>query len=75
MRGHGVLVTSLQPGPAHEAGIQRGDVIQMINNIEVDNVREFAKIVDNLPRGKTVAVLVHRKIGPRFLALEVPKDG
>jgi serine protease Do len=75
VRGSGVQVTGLQPGPAHEAGIQRGDVIQMINGVQVKNVREFGRIVADLPRGKTVAVLVHRKIGPRFLALDVPKDG
>ncbi len=75
IRGSGVMVTGLKPGAAHDAGIQRGDVIQMINSVQVNDVREFEKIVTNLPRGKTVAVLVYRKIGPRFLAIDIPKDG
>ncbi len=75
MRGGGVLVTSLKQGAASEAGMQQGDVIQVINNIQVNSVREFSEIVSKLPHGKTVAILVHRKTGPRFLALNVPKDG
>ncbi len=75
MKGSGVLVTGIKPGSALEAGIQRGDVIQMIDGVQIDNVRTLDKVAASLPPGKTVAVLVHRKTGPRFLALNVPKDG
>jgi len=69
----GVLVESLLPGPAQEAGIQKGDVIQMINNKRINTVGEFSEVTKDLPRDKTIAVLVIRKIGPRFLTIRLPK--
>ncbi len=70
----GALVWNVGPGPAFDAGIRRGDVIQMINNQPVNNARELRKLVKELPKGKTVPVLVARKVGPRFLALHVPEE-
>ncbi len=74
LRGGGALVWNVGPGPAFDAGIRRGDVIQMINNQPVNNAREFREMVKKLPKGKTVPVLVARKVGPRFLALHVPEE-
>jgi serine protease Do len=71
-RKGGVLVTQVEPGAASDAGIREGDVIQMINNTPVKNVKEFSGIIHKLPKGKTVAVLVRRGDGARFLALDVP---
>jgi len=66
------MVTAAGPGPGRKAGIQRGDVIQMINNAPVDNMKTFRKLVNDIPPGKTVAVLIFRHTGPMFLALKVP---
>ncbi len=71
-RKGGVLVTQVEPGAASDAGIREGDVIQMINNTPVASVKEFGAIIKKLPQGKTVAVLVRRGDGARFLALDVP---
>ena len=71
-RRGGVLVTQVEPGAASDAGIREGDVIQMINNTPVASVQEFSAIIKKLPKGKTVAVLVRRGDGARFLALDVP---
>ncbi len=65
----GVVVRGVSPGPAKDAGIREGDVIQMINNTRVDNVKEFKKQVAKLPKNHTTAVLVIRRSGPMFLAL------
>lgn len=70
----GVLVKEVKSGPAREAGIRPGDVIQMLNNTQVNSVSEMRELVGKLPKGKSVAVLVHRKTGPRFLALRVPEE-
>jgi len=72
LRQGGVMVTAAGPGPGRKAGIQRGDVIQMINNAPVDNMKTFRKLVNDIPPGKTVAVLIFRHTGPMFLALKVP---
>jgi serine protease Do len=58
--------------PAREAGIQQGDVILMLNNQEITSVAQFNRLLQGLPAGKTVAVLVHRTTGPIFLALRTP---
>lgn len=68
----GVLVRQVKAGPAQEAGIRNGDVLSMINGQEIQSVEQFKEMVNELPQGKSVAVLVQRQQGPVFLALRVP---
>jgi serine protease Do len=68
----GVVVESVTGKAAREAGIQQGDIITMINNIDIEGVEHFNRLVKALPSEKTVALLVHRNTGPIFLALHVP---
>ncbi len=70
----GVLVEKVSSGPAQAADIRQGDVIQMINYQRVDSVQAFEAQLEKLPRGRTVAVLVFRRSGPMFLALQVPEE-
>ena len=70
----GLLVASVKSGPAYEAGIRKGDVIQMINNVWLKSLDDFRQEMENLPKGKSVAVLVYRRNGPLFLAMKVPDD-
>jgi serine protease Do len=51
---------------------RKGDVILSINNEPVKNTEQFHKLVDALPAGKSVAVLVQREGNPTFLAIRVP---
>jgi serine protease Do len=68
----GVLVARVSEGPAREARIQRGDVLVMINNQRIESPQHFAELVNSLPAGSRVPVLVQRGQGPVFLALRVP---
>ncbi len=70
----GVVVESVSGQAAREAGLAEGDVILMLNNQEVAGVEQFNQLVQGLPAGKTVAVLVHRATGPIFLALRTPSE-
>ncbi len=70
----GVLVEDVRQGPGQDAGIVKGDVIQMLNNKRTNDVSEFDTITSELPKEKTVAVLVMRRTGPRFLTIRVPKQ-
>jgi serine protease Do len=69
----GVVVESVTGRAAREAGIQQGDIILSMNNVEVQDLSHFNKLVTELPADKTVAMLVHRNTGPIFLALRVPE--
>jgi serine protease Do len=69
---NGVLVQHVVEGAASRAGISKGDVILSINNVSVTSVEQFRKLVDALPAGKSVAVLVQRNGNPTFLAIRVP---
>jgi serine protease Do len=70
---NGVLVQEVESGSAADAGIQPGDVILRIQNNVIRNVSDFDKIVNNLPVGKSVAVLIQRRGSPVFLALKIDK--
>jgi len=60
-------------GPANDAGILKGDVIVMIDNMSVESVGAFETVTDGLASGKSVALLVQRRAGPVFLAIR-PED-
>jgi serine protease Do len=72
MKG-GVLVQKVSPGAAMRAGIQRGDVILRLHNRVVRDLLEFDKIVDDLPVGKSVALLIQRQGRALFLAIKLDK--
>jgi serine protease Do len=71
----GILVESVGEGAAADAGVRTGDVILRIDNKAVSSVDDFKQLLDKLPQGKSVAILVQRRGGPIFLALKVPEAG
>ena len=70
----GVLVEEVRPGPAQEAGLQQGDLIQMIGQAQIRNLADFRNTMKDLPAGETVAVLVLRRSGQIFLAMRIPRQ-
>lgn len=74
IKENGVIVKSVSTGPARKAGVRRGDVILMINNTDVSNATQFKELVEGLPAGKSVPLLVQRRGGPVFLALKLPEN-
>lgn len=73
LKDRGVLVTQVDKGAAYKAGIRRGDVILMMNNTDVKNIKQFRKLVKDLPVGKSLPVLIQRRKSPIFLAMKIPK--
>ncbi len=74
LKDRGVLVTNVENGAAYQAGIRRGDVILMINNIDVKNAKQFNKQIKDLPVGKSLPVLIQRRKSPIFLAMKIGKE-
>ena len=71
----GVLIVSTTRGAATKAGIHKGDVITMLNNVDIKNVEQFNELVDDLPEGKSIPVLITRpRSGPLFLALKIKDE-
>ena len=66
-----MIVQQVLPGVARSAGVRRGDVILMINNIDVKDAKQFAEVSADLPAGKSLPLLVQRRGGPVFLALKI----
>jgi serine protease Do len=70
---NGVLVQKVGKGIAQEIGIQPGDAILRLQNSVVRDAAEFNKMVNKLPVGKSIAVLVQRNSSPIFLAFKIDK--
>ncbi|MEM7208924.1 MAG: DegQ family serine endoprotease [Pseudomonadota bacterium] len=60
-------------GPAAKAGIQAGDIIVSINQIDADSPTQLDSIVQELPRDQSLPVLVLRNSAPQFIAMTIPK--
>ena len=70
---HGVLVEQISSGPAQESGIRRGDVLLILDNIKIKDIAHFNKLVKELPKERSISVLIQRRGGPVFLALKLNK--
>lgn len=70
----GVVVSSVKDGPANDAGIHRGDIILKLNNQDIKGVSHFSEIVEALPKGKSVPVLIQRRRSPLYLPLKIPAE-
>ena len=60
--------------PAKQAGIRKGDVILLLNNVKVKDADHFKTLVASLPAGKSVPILVQRRGGPIFLAMKLAEE-
>jgi serine protease Do len=64
----GVLVEAVD-GAALAAGIEPGDVILRVNNVDIKDVKSFGDAVAKLDPKKPVALLVRDENGTRFVTL------
>lgn len=64
----GVLIEKVE-GPAKDAGLQKGDVVLVINNTEIDSVPKFNAVVAKLPASKTVVLLIQRGEAAQYVPI------
>ncbi len=70
----GVIVEKVLEGPGSAAGIRKGDVILMMNNKDISGVSQFEQLLDELPRDRSIPILIQRGGAPTFLALKLPGE-
>jgi serine protease Do len=70
----GVWVDRVETGPGERAGLRAGDVIVALDNQSITGLDQFGQLVEALPSGKSVAVLVQRADGRMFYALRIPPE-
>lgn len=70
----GVLVTTLDEGPAANAGLYPDDIILEVNYTPVKSASQFVELVKELPKGKAVPVLVRRDNESLYLAIRIPEQ-
>jgi len=68
----GVRVDSAD-GVAERAGVQEGDIILSIANIQVSSVKQFVAAVAKLDKAKPIAVLVRRGDSANYLVIRPSK--
>ncbi len=70
----GVLVERVDTGPAERAGLRAGDLILIFRHEQVQGLAQFDRLVEAVPAGASVAVLVQRGDGRMFYALRLPPE-
>jgi len=65
----GILIEDIS-GAAAKAGLQAGDVILSINNVDVSSVEEFNRTLAGVADKKAIALLVRRGDSSRFITLK-----
>jgi serine protease Do len=68
----GVLVTTLDEGPAANAGLYPDDIILQVNHVPVKSASQFVELARELPKGKAIPVLVRRESEALYLAVRLP---
>ena len=63
------------PGIAARAGVRPGDVILSINNQDVKTVDDFNQLLNKVPKGRNIAILIRRGDTTTFITMKVNGDG
>ena len=69
----GVVIRDISQGPAAMIGLRPGDVITHLNNEAIDSVKQFTKVVKDLPKNRSVSMRVLREGRASFITFKLPK--
>lgn len=67
----GVIVAEVSEGAGANAGVVSGDVITMLNGKQIQTVEQFAQVVDELPKDRSVPMRIVRRGSPLFIPLKL----
>lgn len=67
---HGVLIVKVR-GPVMQSELAEGDIILAMNHTDVESVDQFNDLLSEIPRGKTIALLVKRGNNSVYVPIKV----
>ncbi len=68
----GAIVTSVKPGSiGHMAGINVGDIIVKVNNEFISSAKHLQKIINSLPKGYNVEMLIYMERGAKYVRIRI----
>ena len=68
----GIIIETVEEGPAQQAGLRRGDVILSIQTTPMQNVADFEAMMQRLPPSGTFAILITRPgQGTRYVVIDL----
>ena len=68
----GILITKVE-SPAMESGVKSGDILLAINNIQIKDVNDLMKIMDDFADSRSVALLIKRKSGSVYIPIRIKR--
>ncbi|TDV38406.1 serine protease Do [Paraburkholderia caballeronis] len=72
---HGGVQVDAVEGPAARAGLQRGDIIMRVGDVDITSAKQFEEVTSKLDPQKMVAVLVRRGDNTQFVPLRPRTPG
>ena len=66
----GALVTGVRPGPAAEAGVQRGDVVLEVNRRKIQSAEQFGEVVKGQAKDEPTLLLLRRGASSVFVVVD-----
>ncbi len=67
----GLLVEEVKGYRARSAGLQRGDVLLAVGNIQIRSLAQFNELLKQVPKGHNVALLVRRGDNASYVAIKL----
>ena len=69
----GVVVKRVMPGAGADAGLMIGDVITMLNGLQIESIKDFNRVSKSLPVGRSIPMRIVRRGSPTFIPLRIKK--
>ena len=67
----GLLVEDVKGSAARAAGLQQGDVLLAVGNVQIRSLTQFKEILKHVPKGRNVALLVRRGENASYVAIKL----
>ena len=67
----GLLVQAVKGSAARAAGLQKGDVLLAIGNVEIRSLAQFTEFIKHVPKGRNIALLVRREDNISYVAIKL----